>query len=120
VKRYAALFYDVVDRRTDKSYVFATLLPEGIHQSIREDDIDSVLKLFAVWGGIHMLEAGMQFMAMPQPTIPKRLRDVSSAQLHECRHWLNFRAIILSMTCNPKSDWEKLKLDEAMATLSRP
>jgi hypothetical protein len=120
VKRYAALFYDVAGRRTDKSYVFATLLRQGIHQEIREDDVDSILKLFAIWGGGPMLEAGIRFMATPQPMIPKRLQVVPSAQLHEWRQWLNFRVIILSMTCNPKTDWERLKLDEAMAPHLRP
>jgi len=115
VKRYAALFYDVAERRTNPSYVVAELLPEEIHYAMREGDTDSLLKIFAFSGGVHMLEAGLRFLATPQPVIPNRLRDLPSSQLREMLQWLNIRVITLTMTYHPQSDWEKLKLHEATA-----
>ena len=86
------------------------LLPEEICYALREDDTDSFLKLLAMQGGIHFLEGGIRFLTSPPPVIPKQLRELPSSELREILIWLNFKASMLLDTCNPQTDWGKLKL----------
>ena len=78
-----------------------------------EKDQPRLLKLFAYQGGPYVLDdLLMRYFWKPKPVIPLSFAALSQAEIEKSRLWIQIRVLILLLTFQPRSDTERMRIDE--------
>lgn len=70
------------------------------------------MKLMAFQGGLVALDEVLWYCNLLRPTLPKKLKNVSTDQLLIARRWRTVHQAVLAHSISPKSDRERLRMSQ--------
>jgi hypothetical protein len=102
VEAYACLYFDVLDGLAAVDWVVVHVLRYTPDRPIAEDDAGTFLRLYAYFGGTHVLDALLGYFRDPEP-IPLDVAQVPPERRERAALHLHIRAV-LAARCAPYGD----------------
>lgn len=97
---YEKVFFNVRDRLNNRSWLMNHVIGANIHKSINDTDIDLLWKLFAINGGMRVLDDMVDVLSeliTPEESLTKYYRSHN-------RHVISRRSLISAITIRAKND----------------
>jgi hypothetical protein len=118
INAYEKVYFNVRDRLQARGYLTNVVLGGDIVVSLKEDDVALILKLYALGGGVVVLETVLDYFRHP-PVLPARPELLSAADFKALRRKLLVKAAIVARALPPNARvFKKLALlDEARAAI---
>jgi hypothetical protein len=118
IHAYEKVFFNVRDRLEATGYIINVVIGGDIIVSLKEDDVGLILKLYAIGGGVAVLETVLDFFRHP-PVVPERPELLPAADLTALRKKLLVKSAIVARGLPPDARvFKKLALlDEASAAI---
>jgi hypothetical protein len=118
INAYEKVFFNVRDRLEATGYLINVVLDGDLVVRLREDNVGTILKLYAFGGGVAVLETVLDYFRHP-PVLPERPELLAPDALKELRYKLLVKSAIVARTLPPNARvFRKLTLlDEARAAI---
>jgi len=111
IDHYHDTFFEVRRMLACSSFIMSAVFSTEIHTKGIQD-FRVFLRLMAFQGGPSVLDEVLLYHRSPRPTLPRKLKNVSTDQLLHARRWLTVHQAVLAYSIVPTNDRERLRTSQ--------
>lgn len=110
VLEFESLFFNVLDRIQNPSWVVQRVIPKMAQENLRESNLDTVWKIVAYSGGVHALEPFLYFTT--QTTKPDNPEGVATFLAEQSKSAWNRKRFVNALAVRPVDVYSRIQLEE--------